>query len=173
MSKQIKIIENLSANRWSEYRDLYIKAVESEPLAFSETVDEIKKKTENEWREELQSVTDGKSIILFAESSGVIIGMGAGSFHLLKKLSHNAFISSLYVDKEFRGQGIGKQIVEKLIESILKNKSIKNIFSEIIETQIASIKLHEKLGFKIVGEFRKLFEIGGKFYTEFYLQKEV
>jgi len=169
----IKIIEKLPINRWSEYKDLYIKAVTNEPLAFSETPKEIKNKTKKEWIKELQDSIDGNSIIIFAESDGIIVGMGTGSFHRFEKLSHNAFISSLYIDTEFRNQGIGKKIIEKIIKLISKNKKIKNIFSEIIETQTSSIKLHKKIGFKIVGKFNRLFKVNGKSYTEISFQKEI
>jgi len=66
---------------------------------------------------------------------------------------------SVYVDKDCRGAGIG----EKLMRALIERASAANIHVMIagIEAEnAASIKLHEKLGFRIAGTFS---EVGIKF----------
>src|ERR1019366_4039858 len=101
-----KYIENLPVERWKEYKDLYVVAVQGEPSAFSETAEEMLKTEDKEWQEELQEAIDKKSIIIFVEIEGKLIGLGSASFHKREKLKHNAFLSSLFVLREFRGRGI-------------------------------------------------------------------
>ncbi len=173
MEKEIKIIEELPVKRFEEYKKLYIEAIKGEPLAFSETFEEAIKIKDEDWKNKLKEAIENKYIFVFAESNGKLVGMGTVTFHNKEKLRHNAFFSSLYVLPEFRGYGIGRQIIEKRIEILSKNKNIKNIFCEIAETQTSSIELHENLGFKIVGEFKDLFYIDGIFYSELYLQKQI
>lgn len=168
----ICIIKNLSVKRWKEYRDLEIEAHKESPLAFSETLSELKKTTPKEWRADLEKSLKGKKIILFALDGEKIVGMGNLHIHRLSKLKHNAFIGGLYVRKEYRGKGIGKLLTQKRIDMAKAGKA-KNIFCEIIETQTASIELHKKLGFKIIGKLENFVKNGNKYHSEFFLQKKI
>jgi L-amino acid N-acyltransferase YncA len=169
----VKYITELPIKRWKEYKNFYINAIKNEPLAFSDSLEEVLSIKDKEWKNRIQSALDKKSILLFVEYDGEIIGMVAGSFHKREKFKHNAFLSSLYVDKRFRGQGIGEKLIKKLIKIIRSVKGIKNIFCEIIETQFASIKLHEKMGFKKIGIFNDFIHVGNKYYSEIYFWKKM
>lgn len=57
---------------------------------------------------------------------------------------------SIYIAETARGKGIGKQLFERLIEESEKNE-LWTLQSGILQENIASIKLHEKCGFRIVG----------------------
>ena len=66
---------------------------------------------------------------------------------------------SVYVDKNFRGQGIGGKLLELVT---LEGKKVGNhtVLSRITEGNESSIHLHEKLGYKHVGVMK---EVGFKF----------
>jgi L-amino acid N-acyltransferase YncA len=57
---------------------------------------------------------------------------------------------SIYIAEVARGKGIGKQLFERLIEESEKNE-LWTLQSGILQENIASIKLHKKCGFRIVG----------------------
>ncbi len=171
--KKILYIHNLPVERWEEYKDLYVTAVKNEPLAFSETYEEILKSEDKEWKEELQDALDRQSVMVFAECEGKLIGMYSGSFHKREKLKHNAFLASLFVSEEFRWLGVGKMLIQKIVELILKNSVIKNVHCEIIQTQVASIAVHKKLGFEITGEIKDLIFVNGKYISEYWLEKQI
>lgn len=59
---------------------------------------------------------------------------------------------SVYVDKNFQGQGIGVVLYNKLIE-ILTQQNIVNIYGCITSGNAKSVAMHEKLGFKINAVF--------------------
>lgn len=66
---------------------------------------------------------------------------------------------SVYVDARFRGQGLGKMILERLIERA--EQQDYHMMIGVIDAQNAtSIALHEKLGFAACGHIR---EAGYKF----------
>jgi len=57
---------------------------------------------------------------------------------------------SIYIDTDFQGQGIG----DKLMNALIKESESSNIWTlqaGIFPENIASIKLHQKHGFRIVG----------------------
>ncbi|WP_313194105.1 N-acetyltransferase family protein [Shinella zoogloeoides] len=66
---------------------------------------------------------------------------------------------SVYVQKDARGSGTGKRLLKALIDRASFN-GIHVMIAGIEAENTASIKLHEKLGFRVVGRFS---EVGIKF----------
>ena len=58
---------------------------------------------------------------------------------------------SVYVLADFQGQGIGRRLMKRMLEEVQNHPSIETIISRVVPTQIASVKLHEALGFRLVG----------------------
>jgi ribosomal protein S18 acetylase RimI-like enzyme len=56
-------------------------------------------------------------------------------------------IDSVAVDDQYRGQGIGKILINKVVE-IAKNRGFKEIILEVVNTNPRAKKLYEKMGFK-------------------------
>ena len=82
---------------------------------------------------------------------GRICGYGLVDFFIQNEKQHVSVVGTI-VDNEFRGQGIGKQLLEEEIRlSKLKNKL--KIRASTHEHNIASIKLHQSLGFLEEGRF--------------------
>jgi len=77
-----------------------------------------------------------------------------------KKAAYNKTVeSTIYIDKAFQGKGIGRALMNKLINE-LKEKSFHAIIACITIPNPTSVKLHENLGFMQVSDFR---EVGYKF----------
>jgi phosphinothricin acetyltransferase len=75
---------------------------------------------------------------------------------------------SYFVDKSYRGRGVGKQLIE-FIESRCNDFGIRTLFAIIIDTNEASIKLIEKCGYKKWGHLPKItifdnIEVGHLYY---------
>ena len=66
---------------------------------------------------------------------------------------------SIYVHKDARGAGIGKLLMQALIEHAANN-DVHVLIGAIEAENTASIRLHETLGFRVVGRFS---EVGTKF----------
>ncbi|CUX27294.1 N-acyltransferase YncA [compost metagenome] len=66
---------------------------------------------------------------------------------------------SVYVHKDARGHGIGKKLMQALIDHAAGN-DVHVLIAAIEAENIASIRLHESLGFRVVGRFS---EVGTKF----------
>jgi phosphinothricin acetyltransferase len=54
---------------------------------------------------------------------------------------------SYFVDRDRRGKGVGKQLIEYM-ESQCSKLGIKTLFAILLDTNVASIKLIEKCGYK-------------------------
>lgn len=66
---------------------------------------------------------------------------------------------SVYVHKDARGHGIGKKLMQALIEHAAGN-DVHVLIAAIESENTASIRLHESLGFRVVGRYS---EVGTKF----------
>jgi L-amino acid N-acyltransferase YncA len=67
--------------------------------------------------------------------------------------------NSVYVDSRYRGRGLGKQLMEPLIEAA-RTLNMHTIVAGIEAANNESIRLHEKFGFREVAHFK---EVGFKF----------
>jgi phosphinothricin acetyltransferase len=67
--------------------------------------------------------------------------------------------SSVYVSKDYAGQGIGSRLYRCLLDE-LKERGMSVVIGGIALPNSASIALHEKLGFEKVAHFKK---VGRKF----------
>ena len=67
------------------------------------------------------------------------------------------FEDSIYLDNEMIGKGIGNQLLKELIVSSKKQENIKSIIAVIGGNNInASIKVHKKNGFKMIGTLKNV-----------------
>ena len=66
---------------------------------------------------------------------------------------------SVWVDAPFRGQGIGKVLIRALLATC-HDRNLRTIVSRIEATNLASLRLHESIGFTHVGVLK---DVGEKF----------
>lgn len=67
---------------------------------------------------------------------------------------------SVYIREQFRGYGIGKLLLEELVRSS-EQRGIWTIQAGILKENTASIELHKKCGFKVLGVREKLGKLNG------------
>ena len=68
---------------------------------------------------------------------------------------------SIYLDKNYSGEGLGSMLMEKVIASSESN-GIWTLFSSVFPENQASVRLHEKFGFRIIGKRERIGQIDGK-----------
>ena len=135
-------------------------AIQSEVLAevdylittleeFQQTIDEQRKwiqaKLENE-----------RELILIAQYQEKIVGWLVFQSPNRKRLAHTGSFGMMIL-KEYRGLGIGKRLLEKLLKWAEFNPYIEKISLGVFSTNESAIALYKKMGF--VEEGRKINEI--------------
>ncbi|RCX17584.1 ribosomal protein S18 acetylase RimI-like enzyme [Anaerobacterium chartisolvens] len=78
------------------------------------------------------------------------------------------FLSKLYVEKDFRGRGISRKIINMLSE-ICKNQCHKYIWLTVHKKNTDSIKAYHKMGFYVAEEV--VTDIGEGFFMDDYRMK--
>lgn len=97
--------------------------------------------------------------VIVAESDGKVLGWASLSRWSERAAYDTTAEVSLYVDKDYRNQGIGKRLLEMLtLEG--KTVGLHALIARITEGNEKSFYLHELFGFEDVGTLK---EIGKKF----------
>ena len=77
---------------------------------------------------------------------------------------------SLYVSENSRGLGIGKKLMEHLITHSEKN-GIWTLQAGIFPENTASVRLHERAGFRIIGKREKIGKLNNHWRDSLFLEK--
>ncbi|MBC7148263.1 MAG: N-acetyltransferase [Rhizobium sp.] len=135
-------------------RDIYNHAVEHTTAIWNEVLIDVDNR--RAWLE----LRRAKGFpVLVAERAGKVAGYASyGDWRAFDGYRHTVE-HSVYVDKDCRGAGIGKLLMQALVDHARGND--KHVMIAAIEAENQpSIALHERLGFRLVGIHR---EVGIKF----------
>lgn len=97
--------------------------------------------------------------VLIADIGGTVAGFASyGPFRPWPAYLHSVE-NALYVAPDQRGRGIGSRLLPALIQRAA-DRRLHTMIAGIDATNAASLRLHAKFGFELVGRFR---EVGWKF----------
>jgi len=117
--------------------------------------------------------------VLVAETTTGILGYAYADTFKNKKAYDWAVETTIYVDENCKKMGIGRMLYEEL-ERMLKAQNITNLNACIAYAQEedeyltnASVSFHEKLGYRMVGRFRRCGYKFGRWYDMVWMEKIV
>jgi phosphinothricin acetyltransferase len=84
------------------------------------------------------------------EEEGKVVGWIALSPSSSRCAYRGCAEMSVYVDREYRGRGIGSALVNTVVEKAIKD-GYWSIYSAILSINKASITMHKKCGFREIG----------------------
>ena len=115
-------------------------------------------KTEEDRRAWLEA-HDERHPVLVAEQNGEVVGWASLSKWSDRPAYADTAESSFYVAEQFRGQGIGRALKERLIADA-RQAGFHTLLARVAEESTASLHLNQSVGFVLVGTMR---EVGLKF----------
>lgn len=77
---------------------------------------------------------------------------------------------SVYVEDDHKGKGIGKLLLQKLITESESN-GIWTLQAGIFTDNVASVKLHEKVGFRVIGHREKIGKLNDIWKDNYILER--
>lgn len=96
-------------------------------------------------------ISSEEAIIFIVENENGPIGCGSGSIQKIhadwSRYDKKGNIGMMYVEEKYRSQGIGKIILEKLLDWF-KEKGIKDIRLQVYENNDIAVNAYKKAGFK-------------------------
>ena len=97
--------------------------------------------------------------VIVAELDGIVVGFGMYSEFRFREAYQFTVEHSVYVSEDFHGNGVGKQLLQELINLARKQK-LHTMIGVIDSENQGSVVFHEKFGFKTLGIIK---ESGYKF----------
>lgn len=160
-----------SINDWQILRDMKLRSLDIEPLAFDDpepTKEKWGKRTEQEWKDILTGQRSdgvpGETITLFAKQNGEYLGMIQAI--IPPSIDTWTFIQHVYVEPNQRGKHIGQKLVSSMLAVLEQRDDVGWIGLNVIETQIPARALYESLGFVKVKDGIKREKRGEEYYTD-------
>jgi L-amino acid N-acyltransferase YncA len=92
---------------------------------------------------------------LVAEDAGAVVGYAYGSRHHPRAAYRWAVDVTVYIDAAHRGRGLGTELYAALLK-LLARQGLRMACAGITLPNEASVALHESLGFRPVGVYRRI-----------------
>jgi L-amino acid N-acyltransferase len=121
-----------------------------------------------QWFEDHQR--DNYAVFVAVDETGRIVGWSALNPYHARPGYRFTTENSVYIAADRRGQGIGKQLLEPLIEAA-RARGLHAIIAAIDATNEASIRLHARYGFEQVGHFKQVGFKFGRWLDVIYMEK--
>ena len=106
----------------------------------------------------IEEHSGGHPAIVAVDETGAIVGFGSLSPYKERPAYFTTVEDSVYVSADHRGTGIGHQILAELVR-LAQSYGYHSMIARIVGGHDASISLHRRCGFEIVGTER---EVGRK-----------
>jgi phosphinothricin acetyltransferase len=95
-----------------------------------------------------------------SEVNGLVAGWAALTPFSSREVYKGVAEVSIYVATDYRGMKIGSELMEHLIASSESN-GIWTLFSSVFPENEATLRLHEKYGFRVIGRREKIAMLDG------------
>lgn len=139
------VIRAMTSHDWPSVSKIYAEGISSGFATFETTVP-----TYGDWDK-----AHVQNCRVIAEKNQTILGWAALSPVSSRCVYGGVAEVSVYIASQSRGQGVGKALMKKLIDQSEK-AGYWTLQSGIFPENKASIKLHEKVGFRFIGSREKI-----------------
>ena len=153
-------IRHLTPKDWTSVSKIYAQGIATGLATF-----ETKVPSWEHWNEKYI-----QTCRIVALSEEKVVGFAVLSPVSTRKVYKGVAEVSVYVDQEHRGQHIGEILLRQLIKESEEHQ-FWTLQAGIFSKNIASIALHEKCGFRIVGFREKIGQLHGEWFDNHFLER--
>jgi len=152
--------------------DFRLKALESEPNAFGESVEEHRLTTVDTLAQRLKS-NAADNFVLGAVDGSTLVGT-VGFYRLQPvKQRHKGWIWGVFVDPEYRGRGVARVLLVRLLETVKEIPEVECILLKVATTQEAARRLYMSVGFRSFGIEARSLKVKDEYVDEEHMTLDV
>jgi L-amino acid N-acyltransferase YncA len=108
--------------------------------------------------------------VIVAEDNGQVIGWGSLNQFNPREAYRHVVDFSIYVDRAYRGRGIGKIMLPRLIELAREHGYHKMVLSA-FPSNSGGMALYERMGFRTVGVYKEQGMLDGRWVDTIIMEK--
>ena len=153
-------IEPLTEFHWPQVSRIYKEGIDTGEATFETAVPD--------WERFDKSHLEDCRVI--ATDSETIVGWAALSPVSQRPVYRGLAEVSVYVAADHRGQGVGRLLMQALVDES-ERCGIWTLQASVFPENSASVKLHESLGFRIVGRRERIAQQNGRWRDTFLLER--
>ena len=161
---EIRVLTQEDVSEWIRLR---LEALEVDAKAFSASLDEYRLLSLDDVKTRLWSVPD--AFVVGAFDDGKMLGMAGFYRDRGPKVRHKGRVWGVYVSSSRRGRGLGRQMMNALLERAAAIPGIEQVLLSVTSSQTAALALYRSLGFQIFGTEPRALNAKGEFIDEHYL----
>jgi ribosomal protein S18 acetylase RimI-like enzyme len=160
----IRFLAAADAAAWSRLR---LEALEQDPAAFSSSVEDHNALPLDEVKRRLAG--NPESFVVGAFEDGMVCGIAGFHRETGPKSRHKGRVWGVYVTPAKRGKGIGRRMMEVLLDRAAVITGVEQLLLSVTSTQDAALALYRSLGFEIFGTEPRALKVSGHYIDEHYL----
>jgi ribosomal protein S18 acetylase RimI-like enzyme len=156
------IIRKLTEDDAEDYRQIRLEALYKNQDSFGTTYNEEAIKTIEQFRHRIP--VNNNNFILGCFENKELIGIVAFHQESRIKLRHKAYISSMYVQQEYQGKGIGKLLLNELIERAKAINELEILLLDVVKSNFLAKELYLSLDFQIYGIEKRAYKFDNQYF---------
>jgi L-amino acid N-acyltransferase YncA len=145
-------IKSLNSAHWESVRTIYLEGIATGLATF-----ETEAPTWEEW--DARHLPFAR-LIATAEADEALLGWAALSPVSIRRVYFGVAEVSVYVAANVRGQGVGRVLLQGLVDESEAN-GIWSLQASIFPENLASLRVHESCGFRVVGVRERIAKLNG------------
>jgi len=108
--------------------------------------------------------------VIVAKSGGILVGWGSLNVFNARPAYRHVADFSVYVERAWRGKGVGHRLLERLIE-IAREIGYHKLVLSTFPTNTGGVKLYERLGFTRLGVYHEQGMLDGQWVDTLIMEK--
>lgn len=158
-----RFLTALDADR---YQSLRLEGIKNTPEAFGSSYEEEKDTPIDLIAKQLE---DSNVYTMGAFEENKLFGIATLWLEEKLKLKHKANIFAVYVSPEKRGLGVGKKLIQEIINKARTLDGVEQINLSVVSTNNAAKQLYISLGFTVFGTEKSALKVGLEYFDEEYM----
>ncbi len=118
----------------------------------------------------IEARSGGLAVLAAEDADGAVVGFASLSFYRDRPGYNTSVEDSVYVADGHQGKGIGAALLAELIDTAT-NRGFHAMFARIVGPQQASVTLHERYGFEVIGVEREVARKFGRWHDVAIMQR--
>lgn len=162
-------IAKLESAHADAYRSLMLGGYESAPEAFTATLEERRDKPLSWWRERFTGQPQAACTVFGAFEGERLVGVVGLRQAPRPKTRHKATLFGLYVHPDAAGRGVGRRLVEAVLEEARGNAAIRAVQLTVTESNEPALRLYASCGFERFGIEPMAIRTGERFLAKVHM----